>query len=61
VDQEVELGFRSVAVPVLRADKRTACALHIGTHRMATPLQDAIGEFVPLLRQAAADAASMLI
>jgi IclR family pca regulon transcriptional regulator len=61
VDQEVELGFRSVAVPVLRADKRTACALHIGTHRVAAPLQDAIGEFVPLLQQAAADAASMLI
>jgi len=61
VDQEVELGFRSIAVPVFRADQRAACALHIGTHRVAAPLQDAIDEFVPLLRQAAADAALMLI
>jgi IclR family pca regulon transcriptional regulator len=61
VDQEVELGFRSIAVPVFRADKRAACALHVGTHRVAAPLQDAIGEFVPLLRLAAADAAPMLI
>jgi IclR family pca regulon transcriptional regulator len=61
VDQEVELGFRSIAVPVFGADKRAACALHIGTHRVAAPLQDAIGEFVPLLRRAAADAAPMLI
>jgi IclR family pca regulon transcriptional regulator len=61
VDQEVELGFRSIAVPVFGADKRAACALHIGTHRVAAPLQDAIAEFVPLLRRAAADAAPMLI
>jgi DNA-binding IclR family transcriptional regulator len=46
---------------VFRADQRAACALHIGTHRVAAPLQDAIDEFVPLLRQAAADAALMLI
>jgi IclR family pca regulon transcriptional regulator len=61
VDQEVELGFRSIAVPVFGADKRAACALHMGTYRVAAPLQDAIGEFVPLLRLAAADAAPMLV
>ena len=61
VDQEVELNFRSLAVPVHRADRRAVCALHIGTHRVDAPIRDAIDESVPLLQQAAVEAGRMLI
>jgi IclR family pca regulon transcriptional regulator len=60
-DQEVESGFRSIAVPVLRPDGKTACALHIGTHVVAMPLDHALQSLLPVLRKAAKTASPMLI
>lgn len=60
-DQEVELGFRSVAVPVFRRDGTVACALHVGTHTERASVGTMIDEFLPVLREAAADASTMLI
>lgn len=52
-DQEAELGFRSLAVPVRRFDGRVVAALNIGTRiESATPKQMKNG-FLPLLLQAA--------
>lgn len=54
-DQEAELGFRSLAVPVRRFDGRAVAALNIGIRiERATPKQMRDG-FLPLLLKAAAD------
>jgi IclR family pca regulon transcriptional regulator len=60
-DQEVEIGFRSIAVPVSRVDGQVACALHIGTHVVATSLDEAVRSLVPMLKRAAKFASPMLI
>ena len=60
-DQEVELGFRSIAVPVLGADHRMRCALHVGTHVVTMPTEQAVKRFVPALKESAGKAAPMLI
>ena len=61
VDQEVEDGFRSIAIPVRRADGRIACALHVGTHVVNTSLSEAVSVLVPMLTASAKKAAPMLI
>lgn len=61
VDQEVEAGFRSIAVPVRRRDGTVACALHVGTHTERASVGRMIDEFLPVLREAAADATAMLV
>ena len=60
-DQEVEAGFRSIAVPVFGADGRLKCALHVGTHVVSMPVEQAVKQFLPPLKDAAAQAAPMLI
>lgn len=60
-DQEVEPGFRSIAVPVFGADGRVKCALHVGTHVVSMPVEQALTQFLPLLREAAAQASPLLI
>ncbi len=53
-DQEAELGFRSLAVPVRRFDNRVVAALNIGIRiERATPKQMR-DSFLPALLQAAA-------
>lgn len=60
-DQEVEPGFRSIAVPVFGADKRLRCALHVGTHIVSTSVEQAVKHFLPLLKEASAEASPLLI
>jgi IclR family transcriptional regulator, pca regulon regulatory protein len=55
VDQEVEIGFRSIAVPLKKIDGRTIAALNIGVHSERTPLKAMRSHFFPRLR-ATADA-----
>src|SRR5262249_51333492 len=38
-DQEAEIGFRSIAVPLRKFDGRTIAALNIGVHTERTPLK----------------------
>lgn len=61
VDGEVERGFRSLAVPVRRADGRLACALHIGTHALDTTVADTVEAYLPILKAAADEAQAMLV
>jgi IclR family pca regulon transcriptional regulator len=50
VDQEAELGFRSIAVPVRRFDGAVVVALNVGVHiQRATP-DRMEAEFLPMLR-----------
>lgn len=61
VDQEVERGFRSIAVLVRRRNGRPSCALHIGLHVDGTSLDDTKETFLPVLRAAAQEAEPMLV
>lgn len=52
-DQEAELGFRSIAVPVRRFDGRIVAALNIGVRVERAGLQQMRSEFLPHLLRAA--------
>jgi IclR family transcriptional regulator, pca regulon regulatory protein len=53
VDQEVEVGFRSISVPLRRLDGRVIAALNIGVHSERISLDIMRDEFLPKLRQTA--------
>ena len=53
VDQEVEVGFRSISVPVKRFDGKVAAALNIGVHSERTSLATMHDVFLPKLRETA--------
>lgn len=54
-DQEAELGFRSIAVPVRRFDGRIVAALNIGVRIERAYPQQMRSEFLPHLLRAAED------
>lgn len=53
IDGELELGARSIAVPVLDATGREVAALNIGTSAARAPLEMLRRSFLPVLREAA--------
>lgn len=53
VDQEVEVGFRSISAPLKRLDGRVVAALNIGVHSERVPLDTMVNVFLPKLREAA--------
>ncbi|WP_419897259.1 IclR family transcriptional regulator domain-containing protein [Roseomonas sp. USHLN139] len=57
LDSELELGSRSIAVPVQDAAGRTLAALNIGTSAARAPLDQLRRQFLPVLRAAAAEIA----
>lgn len=61
VDQEAELGFRSISVPVCRRDGRTVAALNIGAHSERVPLRQLQQSFLPPLRAAAEQLQPLLL
>jgi IclR family pca regulon transcriptional regulator len=61
VDQEAELGFRSVSVPVRRHDGTTVAALNIGTRIERASPETMTGPFLAMLRDAAAAAQPLLL
>ena len=60
VDQELEMGLRSIAVPILDAGARAIAALNIGTHASRWPIQKLTQEVLPLLKQTAASISALL-
>ena len=60
-DQEVEIGFRSIAVPLKKLDGRTIAALNIGVHSERTPLKMVHGHFFPRLHALADELQQQLI
>ncbi|MFD7507438.1 IclR family transcriptional regulator C-terminal domain-containing protein [Streptomyces sp. NPDC059850] len=54
VDEELEQGLRSLAVPVRGADRRVVAALNIATHAGRGSAEEAVEELLPALRTAAA-------
>jgi len=53
VDQELELGLRSMAVPVQNHLGRVIAAINVGAHGQRVSLQDMQTRFLPYLRAAA--------
>ena len=53
VDQELELGLRSCAVPIARRDGTVVAALNVGVHAARADAATLRREVVPLLRRAA--------
>jgi IclR family transcriptional regulator, pca regulon regulatory protein len=61
VDQEVELGFRSISVPLHRLDGRVIASLNIGTHTNRGTLDVMRNIFLPKLRALAAELQGQMI
>jgi IclR family pca regulon transcriptional regulator len=61
VDQEAELGFCSVSVPLRRLDGRVIASLNIGTHSNRVTLDIMRRVFLPKLRALAGDLQSQMI
>lgn len=61
VDQEAEIGFRSIALPLRKLDGRIIAALNIGVHSEHAPLKAMYGRFFPKLRALADELQQRLI
>jgi IclR family pca regulon transcriptional regulator len=53
LDQELEPGLRSIAVPVRGAGGQVVAALNVGTQASRVPLEDLRGRVLPALRDTA--------
>jgi IclR family transcriptional regulator, pca regulon regulatory protein len=60
VDQELELGLRSLAVAVFSAGGRAVAAINIGTHVQRTAKAELLQHFLPVLQKAAKNISSCL-
>lgn len=60
VDQELEIGLRSIAVPVLDRDGRAVAAINVGTQSSRVPVSEMEARFLPHLRSAAHELALLL-
>lgn len=60
VDQELELGLRSLAVPIQNADGKAIAALNVGAHAHRVTIQEMQTKFLPQLK-AAVQELSMLL
>jgi IclR family pca regulon transcriptional regulator len=50
VDQEVEVGFRSISVALRRLDGKTIGSLNVGVHSERGPLDTMVNQLLPKLR-----------
>jgi len=53
VDQELELGLRSLAVPVRRHDRMVVAAVNVGVHAGRVEPKTLVREYLPVLQDAA--------
>ena len=60
VDQELEIGLRSLAVPVLGREDRAVAAINIGAHAARTTKTALLQRYLPVLRKAAKSIATCL-
>jgi IclR family transcriptional regulator, pca regulon regulatory protein len=60
VDHELEIGLRSMAVPIVNPSGRVVAALNVGTHAQRVSIQDMQIRFLPELRSAAQELCMLL-
>jgi len=61
VDQELEIGLRSIAVPVSDGDGRAVAAINVGTQSSRVSIAEMESRFLPRLRSAAREAGLLLV
>jgi IclR family pca regulon transcriptional regulator len=61
VDQELELGLRSVAVPVRDLSGRVVAAMNLSTQASRVPVAELMKRFLPELAAAASELSSSLV
>jgi IclR family pca regulon transcriptional regulator len=60
VDQELELGLRSMAVPIQNPGGKVVAAVNVGAHAQRVSNQDMLNKFLPHLRVAAQELCMLL-
>ncbi|WP_311272713.1 MULTISPECIES: IclR family transcriptional regulator C-terminal domain-containing protein [unclassified Rhizobium] len=60
IDQEVELGLRSIAVPVNNVRGQTVAALNVGLPASAASMEDLVERYLPALLSVQSELARML-
>ncbi len=60
IDQELELGLRSIAVPLVDGSGRTVAALNVGAHAARLTLEAMIADVLPQMRAAQAEIGRLL-
>lgn len=60
VDQELEIGLRSIAVPVVDSAGNVLAAMNVGTHAARVPIRELESRILPPLRNAAVDLGLLL-
>ncbi|MFZ0502079.1 MAG: IclR family transcriptional regulator C-terminal domain-containing protein [Chthoniobacterales bacterium] len=60
VDQELEIGLRSLAVPIFSRGGKAVAAINIGTQAPRTSKTDLLQHFLPILQRAAKNISSCL-
>ena len=60
VDQELELGLRSMAVPIQNPGGKVVAAVNVGAHAPRVSNQDMLNKFLPHLRVAAQELCMLL-
>lgn len=53
IDQELEIGLRSIAVPVFDKSEKIVASINISTHAMRNSVEDMIAKFLPTLQSSA--------
>jgi IclR family transcriptional regulator, pca regulon regulatory protein len=53
VDEELELGLRSISVPVIGTNGRLACAINVSVQTGRTSAEELVGQAIPVLNAAA--------
>lgn len=61
LDQELEVGLRSIAVPVRGARGSVLASMNVSTHALRVPLEEMIDSFLPVLRQSATALGAVLM
>ncbi len=60
VDQELEIGLRSIAVPVTDPSNRVIAAINVGTQSARVSVSEMQGKFLPQLQHAARELSALL-
>lgn len=60
IDQEVEIGLRSVAVPLISARKHVVAALNVGLAATEEPMEAMVARYLPALRHMQAELSTVI-
>lgn len=60
IDQEVELGLRSIAIPVVNARGTTVAAMNVGVSATQTSVEELAGLYLPALQRVQAELRAVL-